>query len=473
MKLLKGLFLGSAASLACASFALAADLPVHKAAPAEYVRICDAYGQGFFYIPGTETCLRISGMVRAEYAWSNTRKVNTSAFSQNPRTGVVTAGSVSDARGVDSIGIRARGRVNFDARTQTAWGTLRSYFRFESWSDSGYMNSFFGGASENFKNRPTYAFVQFAGITAGRAQSFFDFFGDAWQWGSIRNSDNQVPMLAYTATFGGGFSATLAIEDPSTVGAFYASNNMPGSYALAPGYGLRSTAVRTPDVVAALRVDQGWGSAQLSGVWGRHQTSVVTVNSAGATTGVPVGAPNKDFNIWAVQGGVQINLPMLAAGDQLWLEAAYAKGQIERLGGAYYQGNNENGFRSGFIGNWANAGVFTNGAGYGVNTGKGWNVLAAFQHYWSPSLRSTFMGSYVSWENGDAVKAMGFLKGNEWRVSSQLIWSPVKDTDIGVEMLYAKAHNSLSAPMAAAVKAAGLKKDPDAIEARLRIQRGF
>lgn len=27
------------------------------AAPVEYVRVCDAYGTGFFYIPGTETCI--------------------------------------------------------------------------------------------------------------------------------------------------------------------------------------------------------------------------------------------------------------------------------------------------------------------------------------------------------------------------------------------------------------------------------
>ena len=30
-----------------------------RAQPVEYVRICDAYGSGFYYIPGTETCLKI------------------------------------------------------------------------------------------------------------------------------------------------------------------------------------------------------------------------------------------------------------------------------------------------------------------------------------------------------------------------------------------------------------------------------
>ena len=69
MKLLKGLLPGSMASLAVAALApaaRAADLPEHQAAPIEYVRICDAYGAGFFYIPGTETCLRIGGLVLGE-----------------------------------------------------------------------------------------------------------------------------------------------------------------------------------------------------------------------------------------------------------------------------------------------------------------------------------------------------------------------------------------------------------------------
>ena len=60
---LKSLLFGSAALLAAGTGAQAADLPT--AEPVEYVRICDAFGTGFFYIPGTDTCLRISGRVRA------------------------------------------------------------------------------------------------------------------------------------------------------------------------------------------------------------------------------------------------------------------------------------------------------------------------------------------------------------------------------------------------------------------------
>ena len=66
MKLLKSSMLGSAAAFAAVGAAHAADLPIKKAAPIEYVRVCSAYGAGFFYIPGTDTCLRVSGRARFE-----------------------------------------------------------------------------------------------------------------------------------------------------------------------------------------------------------------------------------------------------------------------------------------------------------------------------------------------------------------------------------------------------------------------
>src|ERR1044072_9277499 len=64
---IKSLLLGSAAALAVVSGAQAADAVVAaEPEPMEYVKVCDAYGTGFFYIPGTETCLKIGGQVRYE-----------------------------------------------------------------------------------------------------------------------------------------------------------------------------------------------------------------------------------------------------------------------------------------------------------------------------------------------------------------------------------------------------------------------
>src|SRR5438874_10803205 len=69
MKMVKSLLLGSAAGLVAISGTQAADLPV-KAKPVEYVKICSLYGEGFYYIPGTDICLKVGGYVRADYAWN-------------------------------------------------------------------------------------------------------------------------------------------------------------------------------------------------------------------------------------------------------------------------------------------------------------------------------------------------------------------------------------------------------------------
>jgi len=66
MKTARTLILSSAAGLiALSGGAQAADLPV-KAKAVEYVRICSLYGAGFFYIPGTEPCIKIGGYLRAD-----------------------------------------------------------------------------------------------------------------------------------------------------------------------------------------------------------------------------------------------------------------------------------------------------------------------------------------------------------------------------------------------------------------------
>src|SRR5947199_79117 len=154
MKIVKSLMLGSAAGLLAMSGAQAADLPV-KAKAVEYVRICSLYGAGFFYIPGTDTCIKLGGYLRAEVA-ANTNSVYT--------------GNTSDA---------------------VANGTVGVY----------------------------YAFIQFAGFTMGKAVSQFSapwanlpgntFDGLPGGGGAITG----VNQFSYTADFGNGVSGTLSAQD--------------------------------------------------------------------------------------------------------------------------------------------------------------------------------------------------------------------------------------------------------------------
>ena len=68
MKMVKSLLLGSAAGLVAMTGAQAADLPV-KAKPVQYVKICSLYGVGFYYIPGTDMCLKVGGWARFEVGY--------------------------------------------------------------------------------------------------------------------------------------------------------------------------------------------------------------------------------------------------------------------------------------------------------------------------------------------------------------------------------------------------------------------
>ena len=186
----KHLWLAAAALLTSSAASQAADLPFRKAAPVEYVRICDAFGAGFFYIPGSDTCLRVSGQVRAEYTFrANAPTDNPAVYAYN------LAGQVYRR---DLTSFRVRGYLNTDARTQTAYGTLRSYLSVRITQDttnSGPLGggkepgavvaaagrkyaqntSFFQGLANGSVTVVDKGYIQFAGITAGRAQSFFDF----------------------------------------------------------------------------------------------------------------------------------------------------------------------------------------------------------------------------------------------------------------------------------------------------------
>src|SRR5262245_1590179 len=152
MKMLKGLLLGSAAGVAAVAGAQAADLPV-KAKPVEYVKICTLYGDGFYYIPGQDTCIRFNGYVRADYDF-------------NGRTPQVQGATGAQDRSVQRSTMRHRANFGVDTRTQTAYGTLRTYINFNIDNELGADTA-----------QATRAFIQWGGFTFGRINSFTDYEG--------------------------------------------------------------------------------------------------------------------------------------------------------------------------------------------------------------------------------------------------------------------------------------------------------
>jgi len=417
MKLAKSLFLGSVAGLAAVAGAQAADLPARKAAAVEYVRVCSTYGAGFFYIPGTETCLKVGGRVRAEYQYLEPQ------FREDA-----------------SIGFRARARIALDARTATAYGLLRTYIRMEMDRNTGVYNSQSGG----FGTSPNIAqaYIQFGGLTAGRTTSFFvnpDLPNTNIT--TLRFYDYpDVDLLAYTFSFGNGFSASLALEEGAFTG-----NRLTGTSVFDPTTTV-AAGQRWPDLVGNVKYAGTWGSVQVSGALHQTRSNAFSVADADFL----------DSELgWAVGLQAGLNLPMLGAGDALWLAAAYADGALAYLGfGPTATGVGASGTSRAF--SVVDAYVDVDG---NVETGQGWSVSGGLRHYWTPTVRSSVHGSYASVEYDGGTTLADF---DEWRVGANTFWTPVSGLDIGVEVLYAN------------IDVSGVNlEDEDRWEGRLRIQRDF
>src|SRR6476660_6602688 len=123
MRKVKHALFAAAFCLATCAAASAADLPI-KAKPIEYVKVCSLYGAGFYYIPGTDICLKIGGYVRAE------ADVNAGG-TLTPAVGPGSANNRDNINDRESNSLVQRSRFlwTFDARQPTDYGMVRGYAR--------------------------------------------------------------------------------------------------------------------------------------------------------------------------------------------------------------------------------------------------------------------------------------------------------------------------------------------------------
>ena len=290
-----------------------------EAKPVQYVKICSLYGAGFYYVPGTDMCLKMGGWVRQYIMWNANGSLTNGALVPNTQT-----------RGTTDWGTRTRGYITADARNQTEYGTVRSYIAVGlSAGGAGTAADVAAGSGPGFSaNR---AFVQFAGFTFGLSQSFFDLYSapaTSFCGGAVNPSedsgDGGKVVTAYTAQFGNGFSASISAEGRRDIGvinantAIIASTYLRCDHCVLVPPASSQEAAKWPDVVANLRVDQTWGSAQIMGAI--HDASGSYYGTT-TNTGNPANAVG-----WAVGAGAKINTPSIGAGDYFQFEVNYSEG---------------------------------------------------------------------------------------------------------------------------------------------------
>jgi hypothetical protein len=443
--------------LVAVSAGQAADLPV-KAKPVEYVKVCSLYGAGFYYMPGTDICLKIGGYARAETTYHSNGN-----FSGGP-----TAGDVNN-RSTNEFVMRARAYITADAREQTAWGTARAYVAV-------------GVATTDVGNGLTpsilgfnRAFIQWAGITAGITQSFYDFYSSAavGYRAYLPNEDTGDSgwwVWAYTAQLGNGLSATISAEQrrmsqiigfvgPATITTAPSTASLvPGTTTIGLGYG----GLQVPDIVGNVRLDQTWGSAQIMAA--AHE---VNANYYGAISNglSETGHPGDQWG-FVVGGGLRLNFPMVAQGDYFQGEVNYTQGALRYLN----MGNNAPNF------GWERGRDFGFGVlsdcvfgssfapvggpvvnGTGCNLTTGWSVNASYEHYWTPQFHESFVFGYENVRYGtqaNNILCLGEAAGTGiggatalaspgcnnnftlWSGATRLQYDFTKTLYIGVEFLY-------------------------------------
>lgn len=244
---IKSLLLGSAAALAVVSGAQAADAIVAaEPEPVEYVRVCDAYGTGYFYIPGTETCLKIEGYIRFQVDFGRNEGAN-------PITG---EGSDWDAF--------TRGQVQFTAKSDTEYGPLTGVIVYQLNGDNG---SSFDAVLDS-------AYIDIAGFRAGLFYSWWDdgLSGETDVLASGSTLHNSIRYQYESGDFYAGISVDeledeiQVDENPNNVGIALGLGGKAGafSYQLIGGYDTDAEdgAIRAMGTVAI-----GPGTLGLAAVW--------------------------------------------------------------------------------------------------------------------------------------------------------------------------------------------------------------
>ena len=419
MKIVKGLLLGSAAVLAASSGAMAADLPV-KAKAVEYVKVCSLYGPGFYFIPGTDTCIKLGGYLR----------VDVLANTNSDHTGNYAGAGGAQNRFTNGYTWRSREDLNIDTRTATEYGVVRTYFdAVFTWTSDSYAANGAGGtvysglgsgaatvSAPNNANSGAvaagtvgvyYAFIQFAGFTIGKSVSQFAAPWTAYPGNNYDalvggiNTTNGVNQFTYTAQFGNGVSLALSAQDQVAYTQAGVNNLGAGG-----AYGASDYAgTITPDFIAALKVDQAWGIFQAS--IAAHDNHAAYYGATEVT-----GHPDDKWG-WAGALALSIKNIPTGPGDTINIQGVYTDGatryNIQDLAGGIssaviYGGSNLPGAYGSVGFGTAPDTVF--GPGGQQQSIKTWGFRGAYTHNWDPYWNTSLYGAYAAVMYNDTAKSL-------------------------------------------------------------------
>ncbi|MEO0544816.1 MAG: porin [Pseudomonadota bacterium] len=164
--------------------------------PVEYVKVCDAAGTGYFYIPGTDTCLEISGEVIYYLKFRNTDdSTDTLDFDNTGQDGWEKEYEIS---------------LDFNTWKDTEYGDLTTSIQLGASSDTvGEVEQFLGDGGVAVNE----AFITLGGLTIGYTDSFYPGGNGA---SDLDGEGPDTGIIGYTVDFASG-SFSMSLEDDGNV----------------------------------------------------------------------------------------------------------------------------------------------------------------------------------------------------------------------------------------------------------------
>lgn len=398
----KTLLLGSAAAVAAAGGAQAADLTI--AAPVEYVRVCDAFGTGYWYLPGTDTCIKVGGEVTFDVNFHSMKTTLSGTDIENEVLGTGT-GYQGDFDDSNTYGTNhaanwdfvTGAKISLTGKSITELGELTASVTIAAKSENKQQAADFVSVYHHY-GPDTWlsithgqnsidrlfnideAYLELGWFSAGYRDSTFQYSGG--YAGSTTYRGNQKTDQVRLTWAMGGFSLMLAAEDPRDRWGTTAGSN-----------------INMPDLIAAVTWKQGSWDGKLS------------FGFAG-----PVGnGPLSDYccfygNVWGINLGMTFKLDSIAKGDALRLNAAVGTGS------SFVTGT-------------------SNGKG-AVNGATNWSAFASFQHYFTPTWSAALTGAVVGNNYAGQV--------TRYAISGGLVWAPVNDFSVQTRVIYEDTNGSSS-----------------------------
>jgi len=394
---IKSLILGSAAVMMVAGAANAADLTV--AEPVDYVKVCDAFGKGFYYSPGTDTCIKVGGYVKFVtsfgdndygpfnklYRNSNWNNFYTEASIQLTGSSITEYGNLT-------------GWIDIRAKTgnEPSTGTFADLVNAQT--NSAYVDT---------------AWLQFGPIKAGRFDSLFDF-GQGFNDTGMFSSDTKTDHIELTYSVN-GFGLSLSLEDNRDRGP---AGYVDGLYDINNNLIASGGNDNIPDIIGAVTYASGIFKTKVAAAYVNH---AVDISGAG-TAGNPYVFEDKSG--FAVGGIVELALDSFSKGDKLQVSASYAQ--------------NANSF-TGITGGTSVSnlsGSLTGMSALDFVPGDSWSGFVSYKHVWSDRVWSSLSGGYAKFEGTADWAAWKDREFDAWRVGSTTNFTPVKGLDLLVDVFY-------------------------------------